>query len=117
MSNFFERADILHESHLMSSPLNRSIETYLSNIKIYENASLVYDNFLLNHLMNEYSEYFFQLKLVSLNFTNSINLLDNCFENKSFYINLKEFKSLIIENNIKNIYNIYANSIIYKSIV
>jgi len=115
MSNFFERADILHESHLMSSPLNRSIETYLSNIKIYKNAGLVYDNFLLNHLMNEYSEYFFQLKLVSLNFINSIDLLGSCFENKSFYINLKEFKSLIIENDIKNKYNIYANSIIYKS--
>jgi hypothetical protein len=117
ISDFYQCANIFNESNLISNSLDRSIETYLTNIKTFENVGLVYDNFLLNYLMNEYSEYLFRLKLVSLNFSNSMDLLDNYSRNKNFYISLKEFKSTIIEDPIKNKYEIYANSIVYKSTI
>jgi hypothetical protein len=114
IGNFYQHVNVFNESNLMSGSLNRSINTYLNNIKINQNVGLVYDNILLNYLMNEYSEYLFHLKLASLNFSNSIDLLDDSSKDRNFYISLKEFKSSIIEDSIKNKYEIYANSIIYE---
>jgi len=88
----------------MSSILDKSIDSYLNNLQKQQN------NFIFNHLKNKYNDYFLRLKLHTLNFYNSIDLLDNYLKN----LNFNEFKNEIMSDTAKNKYDIYSDSLIYK---
>jgi hypothetical protein len=107
LGNYYSYINNFYESNRILISLDKTIDKYIENIDKHQGISCFENNFILNHIKNKYNDYFLRLKLISLN---SIDLLDN----KKFNNNLGNFKDLIISDPIKNKYDIYSNSLIYK---